>query len=190
MQDIEKQNIKLKTQKPMLIIAIVSMVMLFAGLTSAYIVRQAEGEWLHFELPRMFWISTGVILMSSVSMNWALTSAKKNNLGSVKKAMGLTLALGLLFIICQFLAWNELVNQEVFFAGTKSNASGSFLYALTGLHLAHLLAGVIYVIVVFVRSLKNYYNSENTLGLQLCSIYWHFLDILWLYLFFFLLFIR
>jgi cytochrome c oxidase subunit 3 len=190
MNDIERQEIKSKAYKPMLMIAIVSMVMLFAGLTSAYIVRQAEGNWLSFELPSAFYTSTGVILLSSLTMNWALASAKKDHKKNIKTAMALTLILGLLFVISQFAGWNHLVKQNVFFAGPSSNASGSFLYALTGLHLAHLFGGLIYVSIVLSRALNEKYSSKNFLGLQLCSIYWHFLDILWIYLFFFLLFIR
>jgi cytochrome c oxidase subunit 3 len=123
-------------------------------------------------------------------MNWVLSSSKKNAYKNIKLAAIITLLLGVAFIICQFKAWSVLVDQKIFFAGKYSNASGSFLYALTGLHLAHLFFGVIALIVVFIKASFEKYNSENFLGIKLCAIFWHFLDLLWIYLFLFLLFVR
>lgn len=186
----EKLEIRGKAAKPMLWLAIVSMVMIFAGLTSAYVVRQAKGDWQNFDLPIKFYISTSLILLSSITMNWALISAKKNNLKNVKQALVVTLALGVAFVVFQFLGWGDLVKQQIFFAGKLSNASGSFLYIITGVHLAHLLAGLISLVVTLFMAVKEKYNPDNLLGLHLCSIYWHFLAILWVYLFLFLLFIH
>jgi len=182
-----KNSIREKSIKPLLWIGIVSILMLFAGLTSAYIVRQAEGDWLLFELPKMFYLSTVIIIISSISMNYALISAKRNNFSNIKIALALTLLLGLGFVLSQFMAWKALVGQEVFLVG---NVSGSFLYVLSGLHLAHLAGGIISLSVVLSGALKEQYNSENKLGLELCSIYWHFLDVLWVYLFLFFVFLR
>ena len=123
-------------------------------------------------------------------MNWALSSAKKNNFKNLKIAALITLVLGVAFIICQFKAWGALVDQKVFFAGRSSNVSGSYLYALTGLHMAHLIFGIMALMVVSVKSLQQKYNSENLLGVRLCATFWHFLDILWIYLFLFLIFVR
>jgi len=186
----EKQNIKYKTFKALLWVGIGSIVMLFAALTSAYIVRQAEGRWLHFELPQVFWFSTAIILASSITLNWAVYAVKKDKLKIAKSMLFLTLALGLAFVFSQFAAWKTLVAENVFFTGKGSNASGSYLYVLSGLHLAHLFGGIIALIITFVNTVREKYNSKNLLGIQLCGIYWHFLDILWIYLFFFLLFIR
>lgn len=186
----ENKEIKKKVAKPLLWIAIVSMIMMFAGLTSAYVVRQAKGDWLKFELPVLFYISTAIIIASSITMNWAIASAKKEQLKNIKTAVLLTLLLGIGFAISQFAAWGQLTDQKVFFAGESSNASGSFLYVLTALHLAHLGGGLISLAVTWAQSIKEKYNSGNLLGLQLCATYWHFLDILWVYLFLFLLFIH
>ena len=164
----------------------VSMTMLFAGLTSAIIVRHAEGNWLHYELPRIFYLSTAILVLSSFTMLWAMISAKKDNFQNIKTALILTLLLGLGFVFCQFKAWGSLVEQGVFLVG---NPSGSFLYVLTGLHLAHLFGGLIVLSVVLYKAFKEQYNSQNKSGLELCSIYWHFLDVLWVYLFLFLIFI-
>jgi cytochrome c oxidase subunit 3 len=188
---IEAQNneqlVKAKAKKALLWVSMVSMLMIFASLTSAYIVRKEKGDWLQFELPQLFYISTAVIIVSSITMNWVLSAAKKNNFKHIKLASLLTLLLGVAFVVCQFQAWGTLVNQKIVFAGMYSNASGSFLYVLTGLHLAHLLGGIIALSVVWIKSIQEKYNSENLLGIRLCAIFWHFLDVLWIYLFLFLI---
>ena len=186
----EKKEIREKVAKPLLWLGMISMAMIFAGLTSAYVVRQGKGDWLKFELPQLFYVSTAIIIISSVTMNWVLSSAKNNNYKNIKLAALITLLLGLSFVVCQFKAWGTLVDQKVFFAGKYSNAAGSYLYILTGLHLFHLIGGLISLSFVWVKSLRNKYNSENLLGIKLCAIFWHFLDVLWIYLFLFLLFVR
>ena len=186
----EKRQIREKVAKPMLWLGMISMIMIFGSLTSAYVVRMGKGDWLHFDLPQMFYVSTAVIIISSVTMNWAVSAARKNDFKSVKIASLITLGLGLLFVISQFQGWGVLVDQKVFFAGKDSNAAGSFLYALTGLHMAHLLGGLIALIVVSLQAFRVKYNSENLLGIELCAIFWHFLDALWIFLFLFLLFVR
>jgi cytochrome c oxidase subunit III len=178
---------KLPTFKILLWLSMVSMVMMFAGLTSGYIVRQAEGNWFVFELPPVFYLSTVFIIASSVSLHWAFLSVKKNNFKGLRTGLIITLGLGLAFTFTQLTAWSELVNMGVFFTG---NPSGSFLYVLTGMHLLHLFGGIIYLMVITTRSIQNRYNSTNMLPVELCAIYWHFLDGLWVYLFIFLLFIR
>ena len=186
----EKRITREKVAKPLLWIGMVSMVMIFASLTSAYVVRMEKGDWLQFELPQLFYVSTAIIIVSSVTMNWVLSAAKKNDLKTIKSASFITLLLGLSFVVCQFKAWGVLVDQKIFFAGKYSNAAGSFLYALTGLHMAHLAGGIIALLVVWIKALGKRYNSENLLGIRLCAIFWHFLDALWIYLFLFLLFVR
>lgn len=186
----ENHEVRSRTSKPLLIIAIMSMVMLFGGLTSAYIVRHGQGNWLKFELPYEFYISTGLIILSSVTMVMAQSSIKKGDGEKLKLYLAMTLLLGLGFVVAQFMGWSSLVKQNVFFAGNQSNASGSFLYALTGLHLAHLFGGIIMMIYTVVKAVNNRYSKDNFLGVQLSSIYWHFLDVLWVLLFLFLVFIR
>lgn len=186
----EQRQTREKVAKPLLWIAMVSMVMLFGAFTSAYIVSRGKGDWLPFELPQMFYISTAVIIISSVTMNWVLSAAKKNDYKSMKIASFITLLLGIAFIVFQVLGWGALVDHKVFFAGNQSNAAGSFLYVLTGLHLAHLVFGLGALFVVWIKSILHKYNSENLLGIKLCAIFWHFLDVLWVFLFLFLLFLR
>ena len=186
----EERVIRERARKSLLWVAMVSMVMVFGGLTSAYEVRMEKGDWLNFELPRLFYVSTALIILSSVTMNWALSAVKKNDFKNVKRATYFTLLLGISFIICQVNAWQMLYSQNIVFAGNQSNAAGSFLYILTGLHLLHLVGGILALGVVWMKSLKEKYNAENYIGIKLCAIFWHFLDALWIFLFLFLIFIR
>jgi cytochrome c oxidase subunit 3 len=181
---------KIPSSKILLWLGIASIVILFAALTSAYIVREAEGNWVKFELPSLFYFSTACILLSSIFMNMAMVAARKNASKTVQTTLGVTLLLGILFISGQFLGWKALVHEGIFFAGNKSNPSGSFLYVITGLHVAHLVAGILYLIFVFSKSFKNQITDKDLLRLELCATYWHFLGGLWVYLFLFLLFIR
>jgi cytochrome c oxidase subunit III len=178
---------RIHTRKIILWVGIISIIMIFAGLTSAYIVRQAEGNWVRFELPGQFYISTAIILLSSVSLNAALVNIKKGKRDKTTLFLALTLLLGFGFVITQYSGWDALVKQGIYFVG---NPSGSFLYVLTGLHVLHLLAGLIALMVTLVRSKAGKYTVSNYLGIELCAIYWHFLGGLWVYLFFFLLLIR
>ena len=126
---------------------IVSIVMIFASLSSAYMVRRAEGNWLEFELPTIFWINSAILLASSVTMHWAYFSAKKDNLNNLKLAMISTVGLGIAFLVGQWYSWDALVDMKIFFVG---NPSGSFLYVLTGLHAFHLISGLIFLLIVLV----------------------------------------
>ncbi len=184
----EQQDIKQKSAKPMLYLAIISMCMIFGGLTSAYLVRSGDAGWMIFSLPKAFFVSTAAIVISSLTLLWAMQSAKKDNYTGVMIGMTLTLILGLTFIVCQFKAWGALVAQGIFIAGKQSNPAGQFLYIISFAHLLHLIGGIFMLIFVCIKSYKQLYHSKNLLGLQLCSIYWHFLDLLWVYLFLFLYF--
>ena len=165
---------------------IISIIMMFAAFTSAYIVRREEGNWLEFELPTILLINTVIILLSSASMQWAYVSAKKDNIGSVKTGLILTAVLGVAFLIGQWNGWAELVQNNIYFGGSTSNPSGSFLYVLTGVHGFHLITGLIFVLITLYSSLKYRVHSKNLLRIQLCTVYWHFLGGLWLYLYIFL----
>ena len=176
---------KIATEKVLLAIGIGSIVMLFAGLTSGYIVRQAEGNWKFFELPSVFYVSSIIILISSFTMQMAIRAVKRDDLSQVKTFLLITLGLGLAFVFSQFLGWNELVKNDVYFAD-KLTPSGSFFYVITGLHLAHLAFGLLGLIITGSKSIRERYSSQNYLGISLCAIYWHFLGGLWIYLFVFL----
>lgn len=164
---------------------IVSIVMLFAALTSAYIVKQSEGNWLIFRLPDMFWITSGIIILSSITMHLALQSARKDHFGAVRIFLVSTIILGSAFLYGQYLSWKELVAMDVFFVG---NPAGSFLYVLTGLHGIHLLSGLVFLLIVVTASFRLKIHSKNLTKIEICTTYWDFLGILWLYLFMFLKF--
>lgn len=174
------------TAKILLWIAMASMVMLFAGLTSAYIVRKNEGNWIEFSLPKMFTISTIVIIISSFIIQYAVYAIKRNLLNQVKIAVITTLGLGIAFVFMQFYAWTVMVDNGIHLVG---NPSGSFIYVLSGMHILHLAGGIISMIVISVKSIQEKYSPKNYLGIQLGAIFWHFLDILWVYLFVFVTFI-
>ena len=126
-----KRPLAMHPQKFAMWLFIVSVVMIFAALTSAYIVRQAEGNWLIFELPKILWVNSGAIIISSLCMHWAYLAAKKDNLEQVKLATALTVVIAIGFLIGQVMAWGDMVDSQVYLVG---NPSGSFVYILTGLH--------------------------------------------------------
>ena len=179
-----EQPISMHPKKFAMWLFIVSVVMIFAGLTSAFIVRQSEGNWLQYDLPNIFWFTSGIIILSSAFMYWAVRSAKKDQLDQLKMALGVTTGLGILFLIGQWYSWVALVDMDVYFVG---NPAGSFLYVLTGLHAIHLISGVIFLIIVLISSFRYKIHSKSMTQLEICATYWHFLGGLWLYLFIFLL---
>lgn len=179
-----QQTLAMQPKKFALWLFIVSIVMIFVSLSSAYIVRQAQGNWLEFDLPAIFWVNSGLLFLSSITMHWAYLSAKKDNLGVLKIAMAITTVLGIGFLVGQWFSWAELEEMRVFLRG---NPSGSFLYVLTGLHAFHLVSGIVFLLLVLKASFKYQVHAKNMLRMELCTTYWHFLDILWLYLFVFLL---
>jgi len=165
---------------------IISIIMMFAAFTSAYIVRKEEGNWLEFTLPDNLLLNTGLILISSVFMQLAYNAAKKDNLQQVKYFIIATALFGIAFLVGQWQAWGDLVNRKIFFSGSTSNPSGSFLYVLTGVHAFHLITGLIFVFIVLISSFQYKVHSRNLLRISLCTTYWHFLGGLWVYLYLFL----
>ena len=188
MSTLEAQ--KKKAAKPMLWISMASMSMVFAGLTSAFLVRKAEGNWLDFDYPTAFYVSTLLIILSSISIHWAKRKVRNNQITQANFFMVITFLLGVSFAISQYLGWGDLYQRGIFFTGPASNASGSFVYVITLLHLVHLAGGLITLLFTGVKLSMNKYSAENMLGLELCAIFWHFLDFLWVYLFLFFLYIR
>ena len=182
----EQYSVRKRTHKPLLWVGMGSMLMLFAGLTSALIVRRAEGNWIYFDLPTDLYISCFIIIISSLTLIYASKAAANNNFQGVKIGVGATLLLGIAFVVSQFSAYGALVDGGMFFAGPTSNASWAYLYVLIGLHLAHLLGGIVVLLFTMASAAKERYTSEDSIGLELTSIYWHFLDVLWICLFLFL----
>ncbi len=181
-----KDELKRKNSKPLLWIAMVSIVMFFGGITSAVIVSQGGGGFIAIPMPIGFTISTVVIIFSSLVYHFGFLCIKKGNYGMAKVSVGITLLLGLLFVITQYLGWVNLHDNGFYLAGSQSTQESSFLYLITGLHVLHLLGGLVSLIVVLVKTFKKRYNAEDSVGMQVSLTYWHFLGGLWIYLFFFL----
>lgn len=173
--------------KFMIWLFIITIMMLFASQASAYLVRRAEGNWAEFEVPQIFWFSTLVLMVSSGSMHWALFSTRKNNIANLKIAVALTFIFGVVFLVMQYLGWQNLQQQGVFL---KGNPSGGFFYIFTGLHMAHLLLGLGILVATLIVAFKMQIDSKNTILVEVCATAWHFLDILWVSLFAFLLYFR
>ncbi|MFC5410587.1 heme-copper oxidase subunit III [Larkinella bovis] len=185
MAEEPEETLSMNPKKFILWLFVVSIVMLFAAMTSAYLVRRAEGNWLEFEMPSIFWYSTVVLLISSVSMYWAHRAAKKDDFGVLRTAISITFAFGLAFLVMQFIGWRNLVAQNVYFVG---NPSGSFMYVFTGLHAFHLISGLFVLLFALRAAFRMKIHAKNLTQIEICSTYWHFLDILWVYLFGFLLY--
>tara|TARA_B100001758_G_C18321518_1_gene563445 strand:+ start:658 stop:1209 length:552 start_codon:yes stop_codon:yes gene_type:complete len=173
-----------KALRQLLWIGMGAIGMFFAGLTSAYIVRKAEGNWLDFVLPDWFLYSTIIIIISSFF--FVLARKNINNQHICSNLVLVVLILGLFFSYFQLNGWKELTSQGVFLTGLGSNVAGSFLYVITLSHLIHLIGGLVAILFVVFRTRKGLYTDGNYLGFDLAYWYWHFLGILWIYLFFFL----
>ena len=188
----EQQAIKqYKAKKMMLWVGMISMSMTFAGLTSAYVVSSTRADWLsQFEMPSAFAISTLLILMSSISFYLAKNSLMIKNVKQTKIWVLTTFVLAMFFIYFQFKGFGDIIAQGYYFTGAESSITTSFLYVLVLLHLAHLFAGMIALGAVYILLHKGNYSGSNTLGFDLAHLFWHFLDILWVYLYLFVLLYR
>lgn len=186
----QSEQVKIaRSKKMMLWFGIVSLSMMFGGLTSAYIVSSERKDWLHdFELPQAFYISTLVIILSSLSMLVAKRAITKENKTLGTLALVVTAVLGTAFVIFQFKGFGQIVEQGYFFTGSQSNVTTSFIYAFVISHVAHVAAGIIVLMVVLVQQIRGKYANGQTLGLELGATFWHFVDILWIYLFLFFMF--
>lgn len=184
-----KEEIKQKTSKPLMWIAIMSIVMFFAGLTSAVVVSQGGGAFLDVPMPSAFTISTFVIIASSLSFHYGLISIKKGNFRIAKISVLTTLILSFVFIASQWMGWTYLYENGVIAVGSASTSASSFLYLLTALHIVHLIGGIVSLLVVFFKLNRNKYSAKKYLGVQVSITYWHFLGGLWVYLYLFFMYI-
>jgi cytochrome c oxidase subunit 3 len=180
-----------KSYKLILLFAMVSMTMMFAGLTSAYVVSQSRADWAkNFELPSAFYFSTIAILGCSVAFHLAKKAIQKDKYNTTMYLLLTTLALGIAFVVLQFIGFGQIVAEGYFFTGSSSSITTTFLYVVVVVHLIHLAGGIISLLIIIYNHFKQKYNSAQTLGIELGAMYWHFLDFLWLYLFLFLYFFK
>lgn len=181
----EQQRKRLHPHKFSLWVGMASILMMFAGFTSAYLVKRNDSNWLQFSLPPVFWFSTAVILLSSVTMHLAAQSFKARNMVRYRFLITGTAFLGVLFVILQAAGFRYLQDHGVKLIGIGSNASGSFLGVITGVHMLHVLGGVIVLLVMFFRAFNSRSKNYSSVPIEVASTYWHFVDAIWIYLFIF-----
>lgn len=205
------QRRKIHPHKFALWIAMGSIAMMFAGLTSAYIVREAQGDWRYYKLPSVFWWSTAAIVLSSVTMFLGVRAFRNRRMPAYRLLVTATLLLGLVFGACQSYGFYQLYHQpqplvvvgpssdtgatELIEKGDKlapvmvsnSNPSEAFLFIIAGLHLLHIAGGIVALLIVFLMAYRKRVKVYNTTGLEIVASYWHFVDVLWIYLFIFFL---
>ncbi|MDX1772693.1 heme-copper oxidase subunit III [Oceanihabitans sediminis] len=179
-----------RAKKMMLWFGIISLVMSFAGWTSAFVVSSTRPDWLEdFKLPNAFIISTVFIILSSIAFLVAKRALKKDDRKQVAIWLLATLVFGLLFIFNQFKGFQEIIDLGYNFTGPTSNVTMSYIYLIAMVHILHVVAGLICLLVVIYNHFKQKYSSTNMLGFELAATFWHFIDILWIYLFLFLYFV-
>jgi cytochrome c oxidase subunit III len=180
-----EQRKKIHPHKFTLWVAMASIIMAFAALTSAYLVKMNQANWVVYRLPNVFLFSTLVILASSGTMHLALKAYKKREMLYYRQMISITALLGVLFISLQIAGFYRTHYLGVKLAGPDSTASGSFLLAIAGLHILHVLGGVIALLVQFFRAFNRSKRVYSVVPTEVTATYWHFVDILWLYLFIF-----
>ena len=186
---------RIHPQRFALWLGIAVIIMSFAGLTSAYIVRKGAGNWVEYRLPFNFIISAVLMLLSSLAIHWAYLSFKHDKLNAYRFALGTALLLGAGFLFSQYLGWQKLKEIGIYLSG---NPSGSFVYVISYLHFAHVAGGLFFILIAFIKSLFVFNNPANflihrtdsnkSIRIGMVATYWHFVDVLWLYLLFFFMF--
>ncbi len=160
--------------------------MFFAALTSGFIVSSGgRGHGINMVLPNAFMYSTVCIVISSVTMFMASRAARALQFDKQRLYLILTLLLGIVFFAIQVYGWSQLINKGVYFV--NNNASQTFIYVFTGMHLVHIIAGLLLLANTLIGSYKNIPQVKNLFGMEMSSIFWHFIDIIWIYLYVFLL---
>jgi len=184
---IKEQRKKIHPHKFTLWVAIASILMMFAGLTSAYIVKRNQANFLEFELPMASWYSTAAIIASSVTIWMAQKKFREREMEAYRKLLTATFILGVIFIVLQVLGFTSLAKQGL---TLQKNVSVSFLYVIVGLHAAHVIGGVVALLVMFVKAFRSRVKSYSSVPVEVMATYWHFVDVLWIYLLVFLLAVR
>jgi len=174
-----QQRKKIHPHKFTMWVAIGSILMMFAGLTSAFIVKSNQVGWQEIAVPKVFWISTAVIVISSITIQMALRSFKHREMNQYRMLIGLTLVLGSVFVLLQWMGFGQLWEQNITF---KGSGAGQFLYVIFGLHALHVIGGIITLIVMFIRAFFGKTKLYSSVPVEVAATYWHFVDVLWIYL--------
>ena len=176
------QRNKIHPHKFTLWVAIGSIIMMFAGLTSAYIVKRSQVNWVMLEIPKIFWLSTITILLSSVTVQLAVRAFRERNMILYRRMLSATAILGLAFLVLQVLGFLQYKALDIRLIGAGSNASYSFLLAIASLHALHVFGGVIALMIIARKALSIRKRSYSSVPVEVMATYWHFVDILWIYL--------
>jgi cytochrome c oxidase subunit 3 len=176
------QRKKIHPHKFTLWVAIGSIIMMFAGLTSAFIVKRSQPNWAMLEIPRVFWVSTLVILASSVTIQLAVKYFRERNMDRYRSMLTTTAVLGFIFLALQVIGFMQYRSMDIRLVGAGSNASFSFVLAIAGLHGLHVIGGVIALAIIAIRSNSTRRRNYSPVPVEVAATYWHFVDILWIYL--------
>lgn len=176
------QRNRIHPHKFTLWVGIGSIIMMFAGLTSAYIVKRSQANWEMLEIPSVFWISTVTILLSSLTMYLSVKSFGERNMPRYRTMLILTAILGAVFLVMQIMGFMQYANMDIRLVGAGSNASHSFVLAIAGLHGLHVLGGVVALTIIALKAVSSRTKSYNNVPVEVIATYWHFVDILWIYL--------
>jgi cytochrome c oxidase subunit 3 len=184
----EKQD---RAKKMMLWFGIASLIMGFAGWTSAYIVSSAREDWIEaLQLPQAFYISTAIIILSSFTYIIAKNASQNDKSKQATTWLLVTLGLGVVFIVLQFFGFQEMLGNGYYFTGPTSSIKMSYVFLIAAAHIVHVVAGLISLSVVLYNQIKGKYSSKEFLGITLGATFWHFLDLLWVYLILFMSFVK
>jgi len=180
-----------RSKKNMMWFAMISMAMVFAGLTSAYVVSKSRKDWAtDLVFPQEFFYSLLVIIASSITFYLVKKAILQGNRSMASGLLLVTLLLGIAFVYLQFQGFENMMGQGYYFTGPTSNIVSTFIFIIAATHILHVAGGIIVLFVVIYNHFKQKYEKGQTLGLELGAMYWHFVDFLWVYLFLFLYFIR
>ena len=176
---------RIHPHKFMMWVALGAIMMMFAGLTSAYIVKKNQSNWLHFDLPPQFYYATAVIVLSCITMYLTAAGLKAGKLLRYKTMLSITVVLGIVFMWMQYLGFKNLQANNIAMVGPRSNSAASFLFVITFLHMMHVLGGVLALIFFWIKSLKKASTNSSLLSVEVLGTYWYFVGILWIYLYLF-----
>ncbi len=183
---VTEQKKRMHPHKFTLWLGLGSIVMMFAGMTSAYIVKRNQANWQGFDLPKVFWYSTIAILLSSITIHLAVKAFKNREMAKYRQLVTVTTVLGILFIVLQIIGFADLNARGIKLVGQGSNVAGSFLFVIAALHMLHVLGGIVVLIVMFVKAFGRKSRNYSPVPIEITATYWHFVDGLWIYLFVFL----
>lgn len=183
--DDDQDNFSAAKYRVLMWVVLAAIVMMFAALSSAYIVLSGGDEWKPIRVPPIFFLSTAVLLSSSVTFGVARARLRRGSLKGYQAWLGVTVLLGLVFLVTQLLAWRVLKAQGVYLA---SNPHSAFYYLFTSVHGVHLLGGVVGMVVLLLRRPRGPATLVRTdVSAGVVSLYWHTMDGLWVWLFLLLL---